>query len=196
MHLAAYNVAPPRGWVIYDPKTQGWSKGITFHQLVARVAQGRANNNVVTEGNLGHEVEEILCAALSPADQVAYCVSGIRPPAPIHWSQVEKFLHTAKEFIGAGCKFVEPAEAERRATICSTCPYNVGLVGCGICQTTLAGLRDSILKVTTSQDDKLKACGICGCDNKTQVHVPLENMKATTEDLEFPTWCWKAKQPA
>jgi hypothetical protein len=44
----------------------------------------------------------------------------------------------------------------------------------------------------TSRDGELRACGVCGCDLKTIVHMPLDALNASS-DKEYPDWCWRKK---
>jgi hypothetical protein len=195
MHLKTLNIGPPGGFT-YRQKESGFSMtGITFQALVKKVAQHRTNDNypMIGEGylTLSAEVEAQICERLSPIDQVALCDNNFRPVTSIHWTQVITFLKTLVAWFTTGFVLVPQEEAERRAAICINCPYNVGLSGCGGCKTAVSVMRASLLKATTSQDAGLQACGVCGCDNPTQVHVPLEVLRAGKVDLPYPTWCWK-----
>lgn len=187
-------ITPPGGWRFTDPTTGFTSVGITFQQLVQRVAVLRQNNNITTVGSLSEEIEEAICNAMPPEDQAVWCDMGMRPPPQsVDWQQVQQFLNTAKEFVKEGAPLVTQDEAERRAAICVTCPYNVVMSGCATCRVAVAALRDHILKVSTSKDEQLQSCGVCGCDNRTQAHIPLEILKAgEPRPLRFPEWCWKA----
>jgi hypothetical protein len=172
--------------------------GITFPALVKKVSQHRTNQNYLMVGEgfntLGDEIEAQICARMSPIDQVANCDSALRPVTQIHWTQVITFLQTLVAWFKTGFALVPQEEAERRAAICAKCPYNVGLSGCGGCKTAVSVMRASLLKASTSQDAGLQACGVCGCDNPTQVHVPLDVLRAGKADLPYPaSWCWKAK---
>lgn len=145
-----------------------------------------------TSGRLAEEIETAICENLNFEDQTAHCENGFRPPKAVHWQEVKNFLTTATSWFVAGRPLVAQEEAERRAGICVTCPYNVGLAGCAICTTTLGELREKLLKRSTIHDPGLNACGICGCDNKTQVHVPINDLRAGKPDSLFPEWCWLA----
>lgn len=193
MHLKSLTKMPPGGWRYTQPETGHAMSGITFRTLLSKVGIHRANQKITSPtNNMAGEVEDAICQALSPEDQVAWCVTGMRTVKSISWTEVAAFLKTAAVWVAGGQELVAPQEAERRAAICTGCPLNVGLHGCGICQRALQEVREKILNRGTSKDSVLQACGVCGCDNKTQVHVPLEVLRRGRAGLQYPAWCWKA----
>lgn len=195
MHLIDSTISPPGGPRFKHP--DGYvSRGLNIRDVVRKVAQYRANRSqpLITEGfsRLSDEVETHICASMSPEDQAAHCVNGSATPKAIHWTEVKRFLLTMGTWALKGFRQVPQEEASRRAAICSLCPYNVGTSGCGVCKSTLSALRGSIVKATTPHDSTLQACGVCGCDNKLAVHVPLNILqKVSNENLEYPDFCWK-----
>jgi hypothetical protein len=188
-------MGPPGGWRFKHIDTGFVSTGVTFQSLVQKVAQYRQNHNqpVVSEGyaRLSDEIEADICASLNPADQAAYCDTKFRALSGIHWKEVARFLHTLAAWVKAGFDVAPQEEAERRAAICAVCPLNVGMAGCGVCRTALKAGRDALMQTRTSQDAKLEACGVCGCDLKTSVHVPINILRTDREFLAYPDWCWK-----
>lgn len=92
--------------------------------------------------------------------------------------------------------YVSQEEAERRANICSRCYFNMQSNFCGGCAAGQA-ITSLVSKVkgsrTTSYDNQLQACGICGCRNSAIVHVN-RNMLLNGEKNETtnsrPDWCW------
>lgn len=169
---------------------------VTFQSLVRKVSQYRANRGEAQVSDnfarLSDEVEQGICAAMSPADRAANCDDGTgSPPRSLPWTDVKRFLLAMTAWASKGLRVVPQEEAVRRASICATCPYNVSTSGCGGCRAALEGLRSSILKESTPLDDKLQACGVCSCDLKLLVHVPLDIAKKGKENLIFPKWCWQ-----
>jgi hypothetical protein len=197
MHLKSYNVGPPGGWrytcpFCGDPPVI--SVGITFHQLVQRVHQHYTNMNH-PYGDLTAEIDAGICASLSPADKVAYCDMGVRHREAVAWGEIYNFMMWLGKWLLGGTQLVSQEEAERRASICASCPYNVPTSGCATCRTSIGVLRNKLMRVSSSQDDKLEACGICGCDLKTIVHVPLETLSHRGLEAEYQQvpWCWQKK---
>jgi hypothetical protein len=191
MHLKELSLAPPGGFRYTQPESGLTMTGLTLDALLKKVAQHRSNMGYPTPRRLSEEIEEAICRSLSPEDQTALCNNGIRARKSVSWTSVRDFLVSAGSWLKSG-EIVPVDEAERRAAICVGCPLNVPLAGCGICQTTLGALREAVLKRGTSKDALLLACGVCGCDNKTQVHAPIEALRAGTGHFKYPDWCWKA----
>jgi len=177
-----------------QPQSEFWMSSVTFFGVVKKVAQHRVNMGYPM-GDPAADVEAFICGRMSHEDQLTYCKIGVRPIKSLHWSLVQRFLTDLVAWLKVGFEPVATGEAERRAAICKGCPLNVGLHGCGSCRQSLDAIRTTIMKLTTTQDENLKACGVCGCELKTAVHVPLEVLKkGQTDDLVFPDWCWqKAK---
>ncbi len=193
-HIRDMDVGPPGGWRYEQPETHHYMRGITWQALAKKVAQHRANNHLPA-GNPTEDIEQQMCERMNDADRVRNCNPGKRLPTSVRWENVERFLKTMGAFFVGGGQCVEQSEAERRAAICAACPLNVGMRGCGICRATVEGFRASILRRVTSQDAALLNCGVCGCENKTQVHIPIEALRAGTGDLDYSvnTSCWKLK---
>lgn len=192
MYLKSVLVSPPGGWQYTQPESGYHMYAINLGTLVKKVAAHRYNMGYSTQGDLAQELEEYNCARLSPADQITHCKSGVKRRNRVHYKQVESFLRTASEWVSRGEPLVPLEEAERRAAICAKCPLNVGTGGCGICNSLLNSLRESVLQRSTSHDSELNACGVCGCDNKTQVHLPLEVL-AKGVPHTYPSFCWKSE---
>lgn len=102
--------------------------------------------------------------------------------------------------LGMKSVFVDQAEAERRAAICSRCPKNVSVEGCGGCA-TMSEAREILTRLkgdrSTSSDIHLRGCCVCGCSIPTIVHIRLDILaKGFTDDQRKFTetttpWCWK-----
>lgn len=195
MHLKSLLVEPPGSWYYTQPETGHQMKEVTFGMLVQRIAQHRANMKIETKGDLAAEIEKAICNSLSHENQIAHCEFGITAPRSVHWTAIQQFLTTAAAFVLGPDTLVTQEEAERRAGICSQCPLNVGLHGCAICRSTLNSLREKLTTRKTAQDDRLLACGVCGCDNRIQVHVPLSALATGSGDLVYPAWCWRNPIP-
>lgn len=191
MKLKSLELGPPGNWGYTQPETGVRMSAITFQSLLSKVAQHRHNNNLPIT-NMAEEVESAICAALSPANQVAYCVTGNRERSAVGFAEVVRFTEWLGSWLTTGHKLVPQDEANRRAAICATCPYNVGVKGCGVCQKSIGILRNKLMKVEpTSSNSAIKACGICGCDLKTIVHVPLDTLKHRGLEYKNIPWCWQ-----
>jgi hypothetical protein len=197
MKLNSILLTPPGGWRYRQPETGFWSKAITFESLIRSVAQHRQNNGLrmVAEGfdTLPQELEDWLCKQMTPDDQTRLCTGGVRSRESIGWREIVGFIESNAQFIADGGQQVPQDEAERRASICSTCPLNVNVDGCGVCKRTVDEYREKFLHAQpTSYETQLRACGVCGCDLRSIVHFPLKALRAKG-DHDFPDWCWQKR---
>lgn len=190
--LRDLTISPPGGFSYYQKETGYNVTGITWRQLLDRVAQHRRNNNLPIGEDFGNEIEQAICDRLSIESQLDYCDMGARIPKSVAWQQIEGFLKFVGAHILARGALVTQEEAERRAAICARCPLNMGLHGCAVCRSTVEVFRQTILERSTQQDAVLQACGICGCELKTMVHVPTETLNAGGEkDYSINPKCWR-----
>jgi hypothetical protein len=191
MKLKSLTIGPPGNWRFTCPHCNVISTGITFGTLLGRVQQHYTNMNH-PDSDLVTTVEESICASLSPADQVEYCKTGVRPRASVGFGEIVAFTTWLTAWLTGGAQLVTQEEANRRAAICATCPYNVPVSGCGVCRTSIGILRDKLMKVDpTPSDSTLNACGVCGCDLKTITHVPIETLQHRGLDYSKAPWCWQ-----
>jgi len=106
-------------------------------------------------------------------------------------------------WLGAGGKPVDKQIAEERAAICITCPKNVALRWWeAMTKDPIAEAMRVALEVkhgmviSTSKDEQLGVCQICGCCLPLKVHVPMEHIKDVLKDNSFsdaPDYCWIKK---
>lgn len=135
-----------------------------------------------------------LCEALSPERQANECKfvddsapAELRKERSFGLAEVWRFVKAMATWTAKGCALVPQDEAERRASICAQCPRNVDIPACMGCSGVAAAL-EALTSRSTTQDDKLKGCEVCGCVSKLAVHFPLETVDTS---LTYPTWCWK-----
>jgi len=193
MHLRDLTVAPPGSWSFKDPTTGIRISATTYNDLVRNVQQFRRNNGITWEGSLGAEIQQQICGRLNAVDQVANCSGGLIPPThrSVGAKDVMRFLSVMGSWVSSGGGFVEQEEAERRAAICAGCSFNVEAAGCSVCQDIAGNVAKVLGGRSTPHDAQLKNCGICGCEGKSSVHMPLDTLKAGSSGYEYPTWCWR-----
>lgn len=137
--------------------------------------------------------EDQLCGRIPP-DRCLY-ETGDPQPIDISFtvSDVGNWIKAIASKIALGSQFVSQAEAERRAGICVRCPLNITAQGCSGCAKVASMLTPGMAAKHTSQDEKLKNCGICKCYNRIQVWFPLEVLRESgSGNLAYPSYCWKA----
>ncbi len=152
----------------------------------------RANN--LDWKDIERQVEDEWCRQTDTGS--SHCVQCEAPEAHYHTTaeQVRQFAAFVSEWLKGGGKWVDQEEAESRASICSTCPLNIKPEACGPCGelSKLVVLASNILAgKKTSKDKELKSCGVCGCQVRVAVHVPIEPLKKSHGDLKFPDYCWQ-----
>jgi hypothetical protein len=105
-------------------------------------------------------------------------------------ADLRRFMNTVLKF---GGKFVPQEEAERRAAICSTCPFNGDVTGCWGCGGILTQVTKFLAGRTTQRDRALESCRVCGCVLRAKVHLPLDVIQdfETRTSLDYPEWCWQ-----
>jgi hypothetical protein len=195
LKLKINNVIPTGGWVYTHPSTGFVVTAPTWNDLILRIRKYRIANGI----SLGTNFEETIGSEI--CQQQGWSEPNCMQEEPtslklrsIRMQDVVGFLKVLKHWLLNNPVFVEPEEAERRAGICATCPYNVDVSGCMGC-TNIAGLIFNVTgDRTTSHDLKLRNCQMCGCVNKAQVWVPQETLAQglTLEIKEsLPEWCWK-----
>lgn len=191
---------PHGGWVFHQGDIR--IVGFTGADLQSRVLAHRANNKL--DRTTSGEVEEDVWSQICGRDP-DWCVE---PDGPSFKDRIESFAHTAKMFFDQGMIPVDQEEANRRAAICINCPKNVSPTAeppCAGCQKTASsmltglaykvvdGIRALVIPgKSTPHDAKLRACQVCGCDNKLSVWIPKEAFVYPPEvQAAFPDFCWK-----
>jgi hypothetical protein len=106
-----------------------------------------------------------------------------------------QFFEAMKRWKRTGGKIVPPAVSEGRAAVCVACEENVPLVGCFGCANVLPTILEMIKGASTSHDASLNGCGVCGCALKAKIHLPIEVMANSLEEMEqFPENCFIRKE--
>ncbi len=106
------------------------------------------------------------------------------------------------DWLTSGGAPVEQSLADKRASICVSCPKNVEgswytVAPAELIRSTLSARSD--LKLATPSDDKLKSCDVCKCLMRLKVWTPLEFIVSKTKPeimREFPSNCWIANRDA
>lgn len=192
------------------PGMNGWT------QQVSSIVTFRKGNNLprATAVEVAEDLEAYTCARLpricrdhdggskkNDTSQprkgpVARAVSGLVDKA-------KRGFNTISSWLGEGGKPVPQELSELRGSICAQCPYNKPESGFSVMGSVAATVKDwsearAGLKLSTSHDDKLGICEICGCHLKLKVHVPAQHIEAGTPDglLQlFPAnFCWIRKE--
>jgi len=110
----------------------------------------------------------------------------------ISLSDLHEFYKAMKRWKRNKGSLVTSAVAEKRASICSSCPKNVPVVGCFGCSNILPQILKMTKGASTSRDAELKGCAVCGCALRSLVHMPLSIKEHTAKSLKhYPDSCWQ-----
>ena len=183
---------------INRPDLQMVGEGYIFRVLVQNIAAWRKANGIPVGLGFESEVEQVICRQ---HPEICFTEDPRAPlqPVVLNLQDVVSGTEIMARVILAGHKaFVTQEEAERRASICSTCKFNVQHhKGCGggICGRLLELVKATV-QGPTSKDDQINACYICHCYLKASVWIdrdiqwgPLhENRKI---QFQQAPWCWK-----
>lgn len=189
--------SPPYGgtWELNRPDIGIVGKGYIFDVLVDECRKWRIANAIPVGLGFRQEVEKACCEQRPdhcvPCDPVLH-------PRKLTFSDLLTGTSTMLRDIVAGRPLVTAAEAEKRAGICSKCPFNVPFsTPCGgICESLKSMVRAITGSLSTSQDGALQSCYFCGCFLKTAVWLPLDlQLKPLSEaqraKLAGVPNCWK-----
>ena len=169
--------------------------------LLARVKRHYEDNNIALSKDWEESVEDQICRQL-PEGWCEYTdgkpASGAKSllSAESIIKGITSLATMAKEAVSGGDVFVDRAEANRRAEICSRCYQNMTTNFCAGCS-AMEQITSMVAKVrgrrTTNLDSRLYTCGVCGCRNEAIVHVNkkilLSGEKTETTNSR-PDWCW------
>lgn len=200
---------PARGWFAKQPETGTTLRGSTLRSLIKEVQVYRTANNLPMEKNIRRQVETQICQTMSQDEAAHYCTflnedDSKNPPRLRQYkstiTDLENFGKAVKAVMETAVASreinVSQQEADRRGTICASCPRNIPIANCYGCGTLGAIYRTISGRRASANDFRLHSCDVCGCDNKTQVHFTGEVLRLAAEkqgfmDAEFPDWCWK-----
>ncbi len=184
------------GYVLNLPEKAMVGQGMNFPALLRSIKEWRRANSVPIGLGFEDEVEKMVCD-LYP-QECSGAIDGKPRKSRLSLSAVLRGTRVLLAFKLAGSPYVSQEEAERRASICASCVWNLDYAK--PCNGNCGGLKEMVSAIVggqkTSFDDRLKACGICGCTNAAQILMPLDVLeKGVTADMkeQFAAVekCWK-----
>lgn len=196
--LNNWGMTPPGLWRyriegIADPVI-AWVTGFyAYNDLEAETLRRMKANGIPAPPDLRQRVVDQLCPQLPPE----WCNDGtlmgrVGAAFSHEFTRVMQGTTTLIDWwVSADRAKVPQEEADRRASICSTCPFNSQPAGCTTCNRgVLATLAAKVVGgQPTRHDASLQACSICGCELKAKVWLPLEVLRrhlSTGQMAQFP----------
>lgn len=189
--LARRDICPPDGFRYVHRETGHVTTALDYYTWTDLIRQHRTANSLPEVST--SDIETQLCGQLAPE----WCV-GDDPNRPyveprIALGDVWEAMKVFAKFALSGFKFVDQAEANRRARICVGCQNNMNVQGCGACQQLGQMITGELANRSTPHDAALKTCGVCKCLNKAQVWIPLDSLEAKDSPEKqalYPSFCW------
>jgi len=188
--LKSETTAPPDFYRYTVPETGYRIEAVDSSTWEDKTRAHLTANGIPIPDNLRAIMQDQLCASLPPE----YCEyhDGKWVDLRLDWADIVR--GTKALVLAAVGGFVHQEEAERRANICRSCPFNVRVGSCTACKASKY-LIGEIAKKSTSNDAKLLNCGVCKCSLLAAVHVPLDVLTSTDDPAHrelYPIeWCWK-----
>ncbi len=182
---------PPQGWWVKCPIVNEPVHGGDFWDMVSNCEKLLVSKGITPPTDFVSQIENNLCDRMAGNEN---CVPCSQEKQKLGFGEIVRWVKAMYQFaVNGKFELVPQEEAERRAKICAACPHQIATSGCWGCK-GIAGMLPHIAGARkTSYDLQLKACGVCGCYNAVSVHLPVEVQGG--ENLEFPDFCWKFKQP-
>lgn len=164
-------------------------KARVFVDLISKVRDYRLENGGDLSSGWQHRLGTDYCK------QNPDCRSCTNYPADIKKTvsigDMKLFFHVINKWLTSGEGFCDNAVAESRAKICSTCPYNVQIDGCGACFRIADKVSKTLGKRSTSYDSAIYGCMACGCNLKVKVWCPPNVVAGTLQKDKLPSHCWQ-----
>lgn len=195
LHFLDKRVTPPgNGYVYTQTETGQRLRAVSFDLLLKMVEEHRNANNIPMGILWKQEVESQCCKEIiSLHPDYKGCVDEMGHEGKYEgriWSldDIRRFLQFVITWLAKGGKFVEQAEANRRADMCASCPKNRDVGGCAGCN----GIKRLVGAIKgnrhTHRDNDLRVCHACGCWLETKVWIPKDAMNP--EDAPYVENCW------
>lgn len=134
-----------------------------------------------------------LCLTLPPGWCKYDDDSRPRPSTSLEWNDVMRGLKTFGRWILTGRPYVNQAEADRRALVCTRCYLNVDVSGCSGCQKLV---EDVVVDKHSKYDSSLRACAVCKCFLRAKIHFHLSDLEKDEDSRlqeMYPDFCWLKK---
>lgn len=180
-------------------------RGTNWEMILNNVYAWRKANSIPNGLGVEDQLEDLLCI-MYPSE----CVS-TDPEIPrkrelsmqdvVRGTQVlvKVVAHRILQIVGlSDGPFVDQLEANRRAEICSRCPYNITYrKPCtGLCPELVAVIKAVKGDRHTPYDHEQKACSVCSCLTQANVWVRLDISLSGMDELmkkqfRHVNGCWK-----
>lgn len=180
---------PQGGWRFKEPANGVVITHNHYRAFMSDIFKMREANGLFTGTGWQADVLDEVCRQ----NPTLPCKDVDAPERVLTLDDIRRFSISVSNWIASGGKFVDYQEAERRASICLTCPRNKSVTGCWGCHGILNWLTENLGDRRTSKDADLHGCELCLCALRAKVHIPLGVLD--NEGVDFPEWCWQNTKP-
>jgi hypothetical protein len=104
----------------------------------------------------------------------------------INPSKIGAYLSALKSRWGSSVPFVSEEEANRRASICESCPHKISVGNCLSCSKISSMLMQTPKKINKD----IKGCEICGCYLQQKVWLSENVIQSDERVFDWPNHCW------
>ena len=185
-----------------DPITKVEILGMNWTMLMNRIYDHRKANSIPVGIELEEEVERDLCR-----DYPAECeINDPRFPKVLARIGFNEILSGTKLLLKVKLEnipLVQREEAERRANICASCPFNVDFQRpcAGLCGELYNVVKAIVGNENVSNSERLKSCSLCGCFLGAAVWLPVDVQLSVLPQEKVDQFnnvphCWKKSAPA
>ncbi len=182
-----------------DPITNVEVVGTHWNMLMNRIYDERRANGIPCGIEFEKEVEEALCR-----DYPAECeINDPRFPrhkARLGFSEIIAGTRLLLKVKLGNVPLVQQEEANRRANICATCPFNIEFQRpcAGLCGELYSLVKSIIGAASVAGEERLRSCSLCGCFLGAAVWLPVDVQRSVLTDdqkMQFDNVpnCWKAQ---
>lgn len=194
--LRSKNLEPKNGWRYLQAETQLWIEGSNWWELVDKVIDHRTYKGLMPQdkASVAADIEEQLCMVLGA--EWCYGNKGeewkpyVDVADGLGMQKVIGISSFMLELVRSNEPLVDKTEAERRANICKSCPFNKKSNTC-VCTPIYKTMAALIPK--ERQIEGLQICGICGCMLQLKVLMPQSVIVQDNENKQrrYPDYCWQ-----
>ena len=187
---------PPGGYRYRHAGTAYVTRSPTWPDFLREVQQYRKVNNLPFNGRLAEEIQDQLCHQLPEG----WCHDEVNRPygnrtLKVGLQTVLQGTATLADWFWHGREKVSADTARQRADICAGCLYNVEPEGCTGCNgNALHAIVDRVVGgAQLPNQDRLKACALCGCSLKAKVWIGTDVLQRHISPSvlqDMPDWCW------
>lgn len=168
-----------------DPDTGYMYSEPTKKELIIRINAYRSQNKLEKIENLSFIIENYLC---SLPENTGKCVPVQTNRGILGYIKGGIALTKAVAYD----KFVTKDVAEKRASICFSCPHNQMPINATWLNKKIYHIIGDDKK--TSHDQNLGECEICSCPLRAKVHYGGEIVLSESMNNQLPDFCWQKKK--